>query len=291
MKTRLVATYSIVARDPATGDLGIAVQSKFLAVGSVVPWAIAGVGAIATQALANPVYGPNGLRMIRNGASAQEALARLLEGDDGREHRQAGIVDAQGNAATFTGGSCFPWAGGRTGEGYAAQGNILVSAATVDALADTFEAARGPLADRLLAALRAGQAAGGDRRGMESAALLVVRENGGYNGMNDRYIDLRIDDHPSPIEELRRIKDLHDLYMERTSEGTALPLNDVLIREIQDLLAASGDLHAPASGSYDAATEEAMRAYTGRANLEMRTATATHIDPRVLEYMRAHRHG
>ena len=289
MKTRLVATYSIVARDPVNGDLGIAVQSKFLAVGSVVPWATAGVGAVATQALAHPVYGPNGLRMMRNGATAQETLARLIEGDDGREQRQVGIVDAQGNAATYTGGSCFPWAGGRTGEGYAAQGNILVSAATVDALAETFEAARGPLADRLLAALAAGQAAGGDRRGMESAALLVVRENGGYNGMNDRYIDLRVDDHPAPIEELRRIKGLHDLYMERTPEGTALPLDEALIREIQELLIAAGDLRGPVSGSYDAATEAAMRAYTGRENLEMRTATASRIDPRVLEYLRAHR--
>lgn len=288
MTTRLVATYSIVARDPANGDLGVAVQSRFLAVGSVVPWAIAGVGAVATQALAHPVYGPNGLRMIRNGATAQEALARLIEGDDGREDRQVGIVDAQGSAATFTGGSCFPWAGGRTGEGYAAQGNILVSAATVDALAGTFEATRGSLADRLLAALAAGQVAGGDSRGMESAALLVVRENGGYNGLNDRYIDLRVDDHPSPIEELRRIKDLHDLYMERTPEGTALRLDEALVREIQDLLIAAGDLHGPISGNYDAATERAMRAYTGRANLEMRTATAIHIDPRVLEYMRVH---
>ena len=290
MRPRVIATYSIVALDSANGDLGVAVQSKFLAVGAVVPWARSGVGAVATQAFCNPTYGPEGLRLLESGASAQEVVERLVAADQGRDHRQLGIVDAHGNAATYTGSKCHAWAGGRTGQGYAAQGNILVSQATVDALAATFEAAKGPLSERLIAALAAAQAAGGDSRGMESAAILVVRAGGGYGGFNDRYIDLRVDDHPSPIAELRRIMHLHNLYLERTPTGAALPLDEGLIREIQAMLAKAGDYRDTISGVYDEATAEAMAAYCGRENLEMRSATATHIDPLVLQYMRDH-HG
>ncbi|MDB5057450.1 MAG: hypothetical protein JWO59_922 [Chloroflexi bacterium] len=286
MRQRIVATYSLAACDPANGDLGVVVQSKFLAVGAVVPWAIAGVGAVATQARANPTFGPDGLRLLQQGATAQEALDRLVAADDGRDHRQVGLVDARGNAATYTGSGCFSWAGGRTGHGYTAQGNILVSQATVDALAETFEVTGGSLADRLIAALAAAQAAGGDSRGMQSAAILVVRERGGYCGFNDQYIDLRVDDHPAPIDELTRIMRLHTLYLEPTAEGTALAVTADLTREIQSMLAAAGDYRNPVTGIYDEATATAMAAYAGRENLEMREGSATWIDPLVLQYMR-----
>ncbi len=203
-----VSTFSIVAFDPETGDLGVAVESKFFAVGPVVPFAAAGVGAVATQSYANTSYGPRGLAMLREGMAAADVVASLTESDEGREVRQVGIVDAQGTSATFTGDSCLSWAGGRTGPGYAVQGNILAGAAVVDAMAEAFESTGGELATRMVAALAAGQAAGGDARGRQSAALIVVREGGGYGGYNDRYIDLRVDDHPTPIVELQRLLDI-----------------------------------------------------------------------------------
>src|ERR671924_16976 len=205
MAERLVATYSIVACDLDARRWGVATQSKFLGVGSIVPWAEAEVGAIATQSYANPRYGPDGLALLRDGLSADDVVERLTSADDGREHRQVGVVDARGGSATFTGGECHDWAGGRIGEGYAAQGNILVSEETVDALAETFEATAGkPLEERLLDCLDAAQAAGGDSRGQQSAALLVVEREGGYAGMSDVVVDLRVDDHERPIEELAR---------------------------------------------------------------------------------------
>jgi uncharacterized Ntn-hydrolase superfamily protein len=208
----VVATFSIVAVDPRTGELGIAVQSRFLAVGAVVPWAKAGVGAIATQSLANTTYGPRGLEWLAAGAAPDEVVKRLTSDDERREVRQLGLVGADGRAATFTGAECLPWAGGRTGPGYAAQGNILAGEDVVTAMAESFEKSAGSekeLGQRLIDALAAGQAAGGDRRGMQSAALLIVREGWGYAGLNDRYRDLRVDDHPEPIAELQRIYELH----------------------------------------------------------------------------------
>ena len=203
-----VSTFSIVAFDPETGDLGVAVESKFFAVGPVVPFAAAGVGAVATQSYANTSYGPRGLEMLRQGMAAAEAVAALTESDEGRAVRQVGIVDAQGTAATFTGESCLSWAGGRSGPGFALQGNILAGPTVVEAMAEAFEVTSGDLASRMVAALAAGQAAGGDARGRQSAALVVVREGGGYGGYNDRYIDLRVDDHPAPIVELQRLLDI-----------------------------------------------------------------------------------
>ena len=200
-----VATFSIVARDPENGDLGIAVESKFFAVGAVVPWARAGVGAIATQAFANTMFGPRGLALLEQGLGAQAVLDSLLASDPGRDRRQVGIVDAEGQSVSHTGGECQPWAGHRNGPGYAVQGNILAGEAVTQAMERAFLDSRGPLAGRLLTALEAGQAAGGDSRGQQSAALVVVRTGGGYGGMNDRYCDLRVDDHPRPIEELRRL--------------------------------------------------------------------------------------
>ncbi len=203
-----VATFSIVGFDPETGDLGVAVQSKFFGVGAVVPYARAGVGAVATQARANTTYGPRGLEMLAAGDPAEAVVATLTSVDDSANRRQLGIIDAVGNAATFTGDACLSWAGGQVGLYYAAQGNILAGPEVVEAMAATFEATTGDLATRLAAALAAGQAAGGDARGRQSAALLVVRDGGGYGQFNDRYIDLRVEDHPAPIAELRRLLDM-----------------------------------------------------------------------------------
>ena len=215
----MIATYSIVACDLDAREWGVAVQSKFLAAGAVVPGVEAEVGAVATQAWANLSYRPDGLALLRERYAADEVVARLVGGDDGRDHRQVGVVDAHGRAATYTGAACLEWAGGTAGDGYAAQGNILASGATVDALAETFEASAGrPLAERLLESLAAAQAAGGDRRGQQAAALLVARRGGGYGGTSDVAVDLRVDDHPRPVEELARLYGIHDLLFGRTPD-------------------------------------------------------------------------
>nr|BBH90584.1 hypothetical protein KTC_53350 [Thermosporothrix sp. COM3] len=281
-------TYSIVARDPQTGELGIAVQSRFLAVGSVVPWAKAGVGAIATQAFANTSYGPEGLALLESGLSPQETLEQLLQRDADAAERQVGIVGATGTPVTFTGEHCFSWAGGKTGEHYACQGNILVSEETVLAMAHTFETTEGLLCDRLLAALAAGQAAGGDSRGQQSAALLVVREKGGYGGFNDRFIDLRVDDHPTPIEELKRLLQLHKLYLFPPDPADILPIDQTIAHQLQIMLQATGDYHGELTGVYDQATQEAFEHYIGRENLEERWFKDQHIDRVVLNYMKEH---
>ncbi|MBE3558314.1 MAG: DUF1028 domain-containing protein [Ktedonobacteraceae bacterium] len=279
-------TFSIVARDPEREEWGIAVQSKFLAVGAVVPWARAGVGAIATQAWANTSFGPRGLELLASGLSAQETLDRLLQDDEGRAERQVGIVGASGSPATYTGAHCFPWAGGRTGEHYACQGNILVGEDTVLAMARTFEETPGLLCDRLLAALAAGQEAGGDSRGQQSAALLVVREQGGYGGYTDRFIDLRVDDHPTPIQELQRLLQLHKLYLFPTDPADILTIDQSIARELQTILARTGDYRGPLNGVYDDATREALRQFSGRENLEERWIEDARIDRVVLEFMR-----
>ena len=210
-----VATFSIVGYDAETGAVGIAVQSKFFAVGSVVPWAEAGVGAIATQSWANTTYGPNGLKLLKSGLSAEQTLERLVADDPGRATRQVGIVDAKGNVANYTGDECNAWAGAVSGKHYTAQGNILAGEDVVKAMGKAFEETEGELADKLMAALFAGQEAGGDTRGQQSAALLVVQENSGYGGFNDRYIDLRVDDDEKPIEELQRLLEIHKRLVPR----------------------------------------------------------------------------
>lgn len=290
---RPVTTFSIVGRDAQTGDLGIAVQSKFLAVGAVVPWAKAGVGAVATQSWANTSYGPRGLEALAAGKSAQQALDALVGGDERPEQRQAGIVDARGSSATYSGSGCFPWAGGIAGPNFAAQGNILVNGQTVAALAATFEDTAGPLWRRLLAALAAGQKAGGDSRGMQSAALLVVREGGGYGAFNDRFIDLRVDDHPDPITELSRLMDIHELLFFKPAPEDMLALDATLTTELQTLLTRSGDYHDDINGVYDEATFHALERYGGRENLEERLAhdqSDARIDRKVIAYMREHIH-
>ncbi len=205
VRDHLVTTFSIVGRDPENGDLGVAVQSKFFAVGAIVPWAKAGVGAVATQSWTNTTYGSKGLELLESGLTAQQVLDQLVADDEGRSQRQVGIIDASGNATNYTGNECMEWAGARQGENYTAQGNLLTGQAVVEAMGEAFEKTEGALAEKLMAALVAGQEKGGDRRGQQAAALIVVRENGGVGGFNDRYIDLRVDDHKQPIEELRRL--------------------------------------------------------------------------------------
>lgn len=286
-----IATFSIVTIDPATGELGVAVASKFLAVGAVVPWARAGVGAVATQSYANVSYGPTGLELMAAGYSASETLARLLADDPERELRQVGIVDARGGTATFTGSACHAWAGGRTGPGYAVQGNILTGPEVVDAMAHAFETTEGPLAARLLAALAAGDAAGGDRRGKQSAALLVVKERGGYGGYTDRFIDLRVDDHPEPVAELQRLYGIWRLYFEKPKPEDRLPLEGAVLVELQELMRALGYYQGPVHGQWDEATRRAYATLIGNENFEERIPLdADWIDRAVLEYLRALAH-
>jgi uncharacterized Ntn-hydrolase superfamily protein len=275
----VISTYSIVACDLEAGEWGVAVQSKFLAVGAVVPAAEPEVGAIATQAWANLAYRPDGMGLLREGYAAEDVVRTLVGADEGRGRRQLGVVDGLGRAATYTGSECLEWAGGTTGPGYAAQGNILVSAATVDALASTFEgSASRPLAERLLASLAAAEAAGGDRRGRQSAALYVVRKDGGYGGTSDVAADLRVDDHPQPIDELERIYRLHDLLFGHTPEEEWLEVDAALAGELGERLAALG---------YEGELPEALAAWAGTENLEERVDGAERIDPVVLEQLRA----
>ena len=274
---RTIATYSIAACDLDTGQWGVATQSKFLAVGSVVPWAEPRVGAIATQAYANPRYGSEGLGLLREGLSAEEVVQRLTAADEGRDQRQVGVVDREGRSASFTGAECLDWAGGRTGPCYAAQGNILVSAATVDAIAETFESSKGTLAERLLDCLDAAQAAGGDRRGQQSAALLVVEQDGGYAKLSDTIVELRVEDHELPLTELRRLYRLHEALFGETPRDEWLTVDDALANELRQRLAKLG---------YDGELEDALNKWAGNANLEERVDGVAEIDPIVLEELR-----
>jgi uncharacterized Ntn-hydrolase superfamily protein len=279
MAEPLVATYSIAACDLEAGQWGVATQSKFLAVGSIVPWAAPGVGAVATQAYANPRYGPDGLALLREGLSAEQAVERLTAADDGRDHRQLGVVDGDGGSATFTGPSCMDWAGGIAGPCFAAQGNILVGRETVDALAETFVATSGrPLGERLVESLAAAQTAGGDRRGQQSAALLVVERDGGYAGLTDVILDLRVDDHAEPIAELARLHGIHRLLFGKTSREDWLPVDDALRTELAERLGRLG---------YDGELERALGAWAGTENLEERVDGSERIDPVVLAELRA----
>lgn len=318
-------TYSIVALDPATGDLGVAVQSKFLAVGAVVPWAQAGVGAVATQSFANVAFGPGGLARMASGMSASQALERLISADPLRAQRQVGLVDIHGGAATHTGAQCFAWAGGLTGPGFAAQGNILAGASVVDGLVDTLVGGGRPFPELLVACLVAADAQGGDRRGRESASLLVVRAGGGYGGANDRWIDLRVDHDDDPIGKLAGLLDLQRLYLDRPTVGELVPIDSTLAAECRSLLtkirAEPGgrfgnvyqpmdpDAAAPAGAAedpgerpmtgtpgpipsnWDDEWQQALWDWQGVENLEERTAAPGWIDPRVLAVLRAKARG
>ena len=300
---KLAHTYSIVAFDSATGDLGVAVQSKFPNVGGIVPWAKAGVGAVATQSLSNTAYGELGLELLGRGASAEEALRIIMRTDTMLGDRQVGMVDARGNSATFTGVNTFDWAGGRTGgqaggrtggkgevitgRTYAAQANIMVSDQTVKNLAVTFERSSGNLAERLINALKAGQAGGGDKRGMQSAALLVVRKNAGYLGANDRFIDIRVYDAVDPIKELERLYALHKLHFFMSEPGDLVPITPEIVRQLEPIL-----LREPAGqpekwlprpqGSANAAFLEALKNFMYWENYDVRVRMDGKIDKVVL---------
>jgi uncharacterized Ntn-hydrolase superfamily protein len=275
---RVVATYSIAACDLAAGQWGVAVQSRFLAVGSIVPWAQPGVGAIATQSYANPGYGPDGLALLGEGRSATAVIEALTAPDPGRTERQVGVVDRSGRAATFTGEGCHEWASGRTGDGYAAQGNILVSAATVDALADTFEWSSGrTLPERLLSCLAAAQAAGGDRRGQQSASLLVVEKDAGYAGLSDVVVDLRVDDHEQPITELERLYGLHQEIFGVTPPEKWIAVDTELAEELRRHLATLG---------HEGELGKAFEDWASAANFEERVDGIERVDPVVLAALR-----
>ena len=262
-----------MACDLVAQQWGVAVQSKFLAVGCVVPWAEALVGAVATQSYANPRYGPEGLALLRGALSADDVVERLTTADHERATRQLGVVDGLGRGASYTGAECHEWAGGRTGTGYAAQGNILVSAETVGALAETFEATAGmPLAARLLDSLDAAQAAGGDRRGQQSAAILVVGPEQGYAGLSDVLVNLRVDDHERPLEELRRLFGIHQQLFGQTPRSQWIEVDAALRKEIEDCLAVLGF--------------ERLEDWAGVENLEERVDGMDEIDPFVLEQLR-----
>ena len=309
--TKRAHTYSIVAYDSATGDLGVAVQSKFPNVGGIVPWARAGVGAVATQSLGNTAYGDDGLRLMAMGATAPEAMRIVMRSDQRPAQRQVGMVDARGNAASWTGDSCFDWAGGRTlgedgrivlggkgamivGRHFTAQANIMVSDQTVKNMADAFVRATGSLADRLMAALVAGQAGGGDKRGMESAALLVVRANGGYLGANDRYIDIRVYDDTNPIRELQRLYRLHQLYFFQSRPEDLIPITPEVVRQLEPILLSEPVsqpqkwLDAP-QGTANAKFLQALENFMYWENYDVRVRTDGKIDRVALEDILARR--
>ncbi len=280
-------TFSIVAHDPATEAWGVAVQSKFIAVGAVVPFAEAGVGAVATQALANATYGPEGLALLRKGESAEEVVRRLTSADSGRDERQLGVVDAKGRAASFTGSKCLDWAGHEVGTGFACQGNILAGPAVVRAMARTYESTRGDMLDRLLAALLSGQREGGDRRGMQSAALLVAKKGGGYGGVSDRWVDVRVDDHPHPIEELRRVFRLYDLTMlSREDPATLLRIQGETAATLQHDLGVLGYYTGRLNGSWDAPSQAAFARFIGEHNFENKQREDGTVWPSILAYLK-----
>lgn len=276
-----VNTFSIVGYDPETGDIGVAVQSKFPNVRPIVPWAEAGVGAIATQSLANTSYGPKGLALMKNGATAEEALKILIANDSLRDERQVGIVDANGNSATWTGKKCFDWAGGRVGDNYCVQGNILVGQETIDEMAHTFETTVGSLADKLLAALIAGGKAGGDKRGEQSAALLVVREGAGYGGL-DNFIDISVYDHPTPLKELQRLFELHKLYFFKTDPKNLINIDFQICKELQSIMKKRGFYTGEVNGKFDDDTKQCLKNFMYWENYDERVRNDNKIDKEVL---------
>ncbi len=284
----MLSTFSIVAADPAQSEIGIAVQSKFLAVGAVVPWVASRAGAIATQAWANTSFGPRALELLELGEPPEQVAQRLIAGDDGADDRQFGIVAPDGRAATFTGARCIAWAGGIAGDGFAVQGNCLAWPGVVDAMASTFRGASGTLADRLLTALAAGQREGGDKRGQQSAALVVCKPGGGYGGFNDRYVDLRVDDHATPIAELSRLLELHKLYHFRAAPQDVLTIDDALGREIVGQLVRVRALARHDEGPFDDEARAALVAFMHVENLENRVRSDGNVDRQTLNYLRNH---
>jgi uncharacterized Ntn-hydrolase superfamily protein len=284
----LIHTFSIVAFDPGKKEWGVAVQSKFLAAAAVVSWARANAGAVATQSYANITYGFRGLDLMESGISAEDAIQTLIKDDEDKELRQVGLVDTQGKSAAFTGDKCLEWAGHVVGEGFACQGNILMPG-TVEAMAEKFEQVRGgegELADWLVLALEAGQEAGGDKRGRQAAGVLVVREGGGYGGDNDRYLDLRVDDHPYPILKLKQLVESHHLFFGEVDPDDIVPLESVIL-ELQDIMNKTGHLEGKPSGFIDEVSLSALRVLVGEENLEERwNGDKVAIDQKVVEFLR-----
>ena len=284
-----IRTYSIVAHCPEESAWGVAVASKFPAVGAVVPWARAGVGAVATQSYAKVGFGVDGLALMSEGLSAEEALKRLLEADEGRETRQVALVDAQGGTAAHTGSECHEWAGHKAGEGFSVQGNLLAGADVIEAMAAGYLRAEGELADRLVAALRAGENAGGDKRGKQSAAVQVVRRAGGYGGDNDRYLDLRVDDAATPVTDLMALVRLHHLYFQPPRPEDLIKIDEGIARELQAILIAQGYMTGEINGVWDDVCTQVFRMLIGNENLEMRWTPEKNrgsIDRVALEYLR-----
>lgn len=280
------STFSIAAYDPEAQAWGVAVASKFPAVGAVVPWVEAGAGAIATQSYANTTYGPEGLAWMRSGLSAQETLERLLANDPDRDIRQVGLVDVQGKPATFTGRQCYEWAGGLSGEHYAVQGNILAGAGVIQAMAKAYEEAHSDFPARLYAALLAGDQAGGDRRGRQSAAIYVAKIGAGYGGFNDRWIDFRVDDHPDPVARLGELLTLHDLYFGRSEPADRLILGGKVLQNLQQIMQRLGYYRGAVDGEYKSDTRLALTAFIGNENFEDRCHTEEGwIDRPVYEFL------
>ncbi|MCL2818522.1 MAG: DUF1028 domain-containing protein [Actinomycetia bacterium] len=284
--TRCIATYSIVGRDPETGEIGVAVQSKFPCVGSAVPWVRASTGAVATQAWANTSFGPRGLELLDEGKSPEEVKEILISEDEGFMHRQFGIVDTQGRTATFTGDECLYWAGGIAGENFACQGNILKGEKTVEAMAEAFSTVEGDLAERLTMALMAAQEAGGDARGMQAAALYIAKEGGGYGGYNDRFIDIRVDENPDPIVELRRILKVVRILFYRTKEGNLVDLTGEHQEYMLGILRDGGYYDGP-DGPWDEAMQKALDLFYSTENFEERMAEFGKIDIEVIDYLKS----
>ncbi|WP_339060374.1 DUF1028 domain-containing protein [Tepidibacillus marianensis] len=277
-------TFSIVGFDPKTGELGVAVASKFLSVGSIVPWAKAGVGAVATQSWANVDYGIKGLDLLAQGLSPEQVIQRISSEDEGRADRQVGMVDAKGRSTTYSGDNCYNWAGGIAGGNFACQGNILVDENTVKTMAETFQKEEGPIAERLLKALLAGETAGGDSRGKQSAAILIVKEGGGYGGNHDRYLDLRVDDHKEPVQELIRLYQLHQLYFEKPNPDDILTIDSTLKQLLTSLLTALGYFKSDEDIT-DEAFYEAIRSFQLIENFDERIQEKGFIDKKVVEFM------
>jgi uncharacterized Ntn-hydrolase superfamily protein len=287
--TLSVNTFSIVAYDPAENAWGVGVASKFLAAAAVVSWAKAGAGAVATQSFSKVGFGPDGLALMAKGKSARETLDMLLANDPQQAQRQVGIVDAYGGAAAHTGSGCFSWAGHKISEGFTCQGNILTGPETIEAMTDAFKSTSGELADRLVAALLAGDAAGGDRRGKQAAGVLVVRHNGGYGGDNDRYLDLRVDDDPQPIPKLKKLVEAHHIFFGKPNPADAMPITAELAREIQNWLLDQGYRQIAVSGEWDDASKQHFWEMIGNENLEERWSLEKDsdlIDRIALQYLR-----
>ena len=285
VRVRKLGTFSIVGFDTETKDLGVAVASKFIAVGALVPWAEANVGAIATQALANISYGPRGLELLRRGYSAKKVLQILISDDSQREERQVGIVDSKGEAAAFTGSKCYPYAGHIIGENYAVQGNILTGPEVLEEMAKAFEQTKGELVDKLLAALEAGDKAGGDRRGKQSAAIIVVREKGGYGGYTDRYVDLRVDDHPEPVQELKRLFKIWELTLLTREKPDDIVDKNEVAAAVQRALKKLGYYKGEITGIWDAETENAFRDFMLINNFENKMRKDNYIWGTVYRYL------